>query len=42
LLRTSLELRPSQMDWSLKDPDLDPIRSDPAYQRIYADLGTDA
>lgn len=38
LLRTSLELRPSQMDWSRKDPDLDPIRSEPAYQQIYTDL----
>jgi tetratricopeptide (TPR) repeat protein len=42
LLSSALELRPSQIDWSRKDPDLDPIRSDPAYQRIYADLGTDA
>ena len=38
LLRTALELDPSQIDWSRKDPDLDPIRSDPAFQRILTDL----
>lgn len=42
LLRSSLDLRPSQTDWSRKDPDFDPIRSEPAYQQIYKDLETKA
>jgi len=42
LLRTSLEVDPLRIDWSRKDPDLEPIRSEPAYQRIYTDLETGA
>lgn len=41
LLRTALDLRPGWIDWSRKDPDFEPIRSDPAYQQIYTDLETD-
>jgi hypothetical protein len=42
LLRSALIMSSqSRIDWSRKDPDLDPIRSDPAYQQIYTDLETD-
>ena len=42
LLGPALELKPDLIELARKDPDLDPIRSDPAFQQIFADLESKA
>jgi len=38
LLPEALRLRPTLIEWSKHDPDLDGLRADPAFQAIFSDL----